>query len=121
MKIVPFLSLLDQLRIFHWQTSSYAEHKALGKSYETLSDLFDRFIEIYYGKYGKPLVAVDYNIVAESYNSETDVSKIIGNKKRNLLSYMRNELVSDNDKDLLNITDEIEGELNHLQYLLTLK
>jgi hypothetical protein len=32
--IEKFLTLQNQLRIHHWQTPSFAEHKALGKAYE---------------------------------------------------------------------------------------
>jgi|LakMenEpi03Aug12_release.lakeMendotaPanAssembly.Ray.scaffolds.fasta_scaffold286816_2 hypothetical protein len=120
MKLVVFLSFLNQLKIFHWQTFSYSQHKALGKSYETLDGLFDNFVETYYGKYGKTLQAKIYNFEADALTPETDVKKFISNKKRDLINYLRNEVISDKDEDLKNIVDEIEGELNHLQYLLEL-
>ena len=41
-----------QVHIFHWQTKSYAEHKALGKYYEEIVDLVDGLVESYQGKYG---------------------------------------------------------------------
>lgn len=120
MKLVPFLSLLAQLKIFHWQTFSYAQHKALGRSYEKLDELFDKFVEVYYGKYGKNLNTTVYEITADSLTTETDVKKFIGNKKREIVQYLRADVLSENDEDLKNIVDEIEGELNHLQYLLDL-
>lgn len=123
MKLVPFLSFLDQIKIFHWQTSSYSEHKALGNTYDKLDEIFDMFIETYYGKYGKPQLTdkVEFILNVESYSIDTDVAKTISNKKRALLSYIRNDLLLPGDSDLLNIADEIESELNHLQYMLTLK
>ena len=51
--ITPFLKIQQQLRIFHWQTESYAQHKAFGKAYEEFDDLIDTFVETYIGKYGK--------------------------------------------------------------------
>ena len=36
MFITKMLTLQNQLRIFHWQTKSYAEHKALGAAYKAL-------------------------------------------------------------------------------------
>jgi DNA-binding ferritin-like protein len=120
MKIAPFLSFQNQLKVFHWQTFSYAEHKALGKAYEDLDELFDTFIETYYGKYGKTPVKVEYTISAESYGENRDIKKTISSIKRDLISYVRSEL-SDSDSDLKNIVDEIEGRINHLQYLLDLK
>ena len=51
--ILNLLKLITQLRIFHWQTESYAQHKAFGNAYESLSDLLDRLVEVHQGKYGR--------------------------------------------------------------------
>ena len=36
----------------HWQTKSYAQHKALAKYYNAVPDLVDRLVESWMGKYG---------------------------------------------------------------------
>lgn len=41
-----------QAHVFHLQTTSYAEHKALNKYYDEVVDLFDGLMESYQGKYG---------------------------------------------------------------------
>lgn len=38
--------------IQHWQTTSYAEHKALQKYYEQMPDLVDALVETYMGRNG---------------------------------------------------------------------
>jgi hypothetical protein len=38
--------------IQHWQTTSYAEHKALQKYYESMPDLVDDLVETYMGRNG---------------------------------------------------------------------
>jgi len=119
MKIAPILAFQNQLKVFHWQTFSYAEHKALGKAYESLEDLFDKLIEVYLGKYGKGYSKIEYTVHVESYSEDTNVKTFISNKKRDLVSYLRSEVSS--DSDLNNIVDEIEAEINRLQYLLDLK
>lgn len=121
MQIVPLLSFLDQLKIYHWQTRSYAEHKALGKAYDAISGLTDTLVETYLGKYGKLFANKEYSFSIESYTEGMDVKKAIITRKLTLMNYLRNDLLSDNDKDLLNIVDSIEVEINHLQYLLDLK
>jgi len=54
--IAQFISTLfasrTQAHIFHLQTPSYAQHKALNKYYDRIIDLIDPFIESYQGKYG---------------------------------------------------------------------
>jgi hypothetical protein len=43
----------QQLRILHWQTDSFAQHEAFGKTYAALGDLIDAFMEGVMGKYGR--------------------------------------------------------------------
>ena len=121
MKLVPFLSFLNQIKVYHWQTFSYAQHKALNKAYQNLDDQFDLFVETYYGKYGKSLENKVYHFEIDSLTDQENVKKIISNKKRELISYLRTEVCSQEDQDLLNIVADIEIELNHLQYFLDLK
>jgi len=121
MKLVPFLSFLNQLKVYHWQTFSYAQHKALNKAHVNLSELFDEFVEVYLGKYGKDYQNKEYTFTIESYKEGMDLKKAIITKKLALMNFIRNELLSENDRDLLNIADSIEGEINHLQYFLDLK
>jgi len=41
-----------QAHVFHLQTTSFAEHKALNDYYDGIVDLVDGFVESYQGKYG---------------------------------------------------------------------
>jgi hypothetical protein len=43
----------EQLHLLHWTTTSYAEHKALGKLYEYVHDFKDGVIEKLMGYMGK--------------------------------------------------------------------
>jgi DNA-binding ferritin-like protein len=119
MKITQFLSFLNQLKVFHWQTKSYAQHIALGEAYETLDELFDKFVETYYGKYGRPEKEIEYGCKAFSYKSD-NVINIIQEYKDVIMASLVVDLSSDSNNDLLNIKDEIEAEINKLVYLLTL-
>jgi DNA-binding ferritin-like protein len=114
----PFLKIQNQLRVFHWQTESYAQHKAFGKAYEALDTLIDQFVEIYMGKYGRSKAKLTYNI--ELQNLEDQYLLVIDTYLDHLIS-LNDELDSVIDSDLLNIRDEMLGELNKLKYLLTLK
>ena len=42
-----------QAHVFHLTTNSYAQHKALGKYYDAISDLLDAYAEAYMGSYGR--------------------------------------------------------------------
>ena len=117
--IVPLVQFQQQLRIFHWQTESYAQHKALGKAYEALDALIDGFVETFMGKYGR-LKSTEGNYTITLNNLEgNDINKTIDEFITYLETY-ESEL-EESDTDLFNIRDEMKGQCNTLKYLLTLK
>ena len=116
--ISPLIRFQEQLRIFHWQTKSYSEHKAFGEAYSNLGELFDNFVETYSGKYTVPRAKIQYDIVLENYTDGTNIVDYLNN----FVSYvikLREEL--NDSPELQNILDEITAEVHHLKYLLTLK
>ena len=42
--ITKFLTLHNQLKVYHFQTDSYAQHQAFGGAYNEFTDLIDTFI-----------------------------------------------------------------------------
>jgi hypothetical protein len=119
MNLVEFLlTIQNQLKIFHWQTESFAQHKALDKAYEKLLELGDDFLETYMGKYGRPKAKDKFEISLENYSdSYKDVI-------RSYVKILVNDFpkaLKETDTDLLNIRDEMLGTLNRLLYLLSLE
>lgn len=97
-----------QVHIFHLQTKSYAEHKALQKYYEGIDALVDGLIETYQGKYD---VITQYNSVKnEDYKSNEQVIKyfkaldtmIEKNRKEVKESFIQNQI--DTVQELINST-----------------
>ncbi len=121
MKVLsPLVQFQNQLRVYHWQTESYAQHKAFGKAYEALDELVDTFMETFMGKYGK-LESEEGKYVLELENlKDANVDSAL-NEFLAYLDTFNEELEEKKDSDLLNIRDSIKGEINHLKYLLTLK
>lgn len=102
----------ENAQIAHWQTTSYSEHKAIGKFYDELSDLMDLFFETYSGKYQRPVIGGLMNISKrESTLIVDEVFRLAQNA----------EYEVSKDTDLLNIIADIKGLCNHTKYLLTLK
>ena len=110
----------QQLRVFHWQTRSYAEHKAFGKAYKALDDTIDTFVEIFMGKYGRPVAKVTFSVDLDNIK-DVNVLEVIDSYVEFLTSNLTSELDPEKDTDLFNIRDEMLGDLNQLKYLLTLK
>ena len=117
MLIGKFLALQNQIRVLHWQTESYAEHKALGKAYESLDELVDSFVETYFGAHGRHSGASKLEVV--DYGEATPVAVMEDGIK--FLKEEIEEYLDDSDTDLMNIRDDMLGTLNHTKYLLSLK
>jgi hypothetical protein len=118
--VVNLLKLQNQLRILHWQTESFAQHKTFGKAYDILDDLIDELVEVYQGKHGRIKYdsPVDLGLVNIDEISIMDVL----DQFCEYLTVTFTALVDPTaDTDLLNIRDAILGEVNRLKYLLTLK
>jgi DNA-binding ferritin-like protein len=100
------------LRLIHWNTTSYAEHKAIGKLYDNLADLTDTLAETYMGIYGR------FGNIPCSHNELPDAAAYVS-EMGNYIQAMRAELP--NDTQLQNIVDEIASAIDTTNYLLTLK
>lgn len=115
--ISSLLKIQNQLRVFHWQTPSYAQHKAFGGAYEELDGLIDSFIETYTGKTGRNQAKLVYNVKLDSYAD--NYLEVIDTYIAYLVT-LSDELDPTTDTDLLNIRDEMLASLNKLKYLLAL-
>ena len=109
----------NQMKIFHWQTESYAQHKAFGKVYDNLSGLIDDFVEVCMGKHGRPSFTGGYSLGGSDIE-ELDLTEYVSSVCEYLVG-LSEEYNPKMDSDLLNIRDEMLAEINQLKYLLTLK
>jgi Family of unknown function (DUF5856) len=113
------LNVQIQTQILHWQTTSYARHMAFGGFYDAMSDLTDTLVEAYQGKYGRVFLESTNTIKVHDIsdeNLETLIKALAA-----LLSEKLPALLEESDTDILNIRDEMLGQVNKLNYLLTLK
>jgi len=51
--ITHLLNTLDDIKVYHWQTKSYARHKASDRLHSGLEKLVDLFVETYLGEHEK--------------------------------------------------------------------
>jgi len=118
--VSPLLTILNQIKIFHWQTKSFAEHKSLDGAYEELGESIDEFIETYMGIFGRPYSSTESFVFSvENYQNDTLVPFV-----DEAIAYLKSfdtDVEISGRTDLLNIRDEMLGSLNKLKYLLTLK
>jgi hypothetical protein len=101
--------------LYHWNTASYPRHIASDRFDDVLEGIVDKFMEVFIGRYQiKPMIhriSIDDSLMTdkgiESAYKQT----------REILSQMQNNIP---DTDLLNIRDELVGEINKNLYLFTL-
>ena len=117
--ILKLVQIQLQFKFLHWQTFGYAKHKSYGKIYDNLGDLIDSFTESMMGKYGRPEFDSEFSIMFQDIKSMNIQSFLDGITE--FLVDMTDQLNPRYDTDLLNLRDEMLGEINKLKYLLTLK
>lgn len=104
----------EQLHLLHWQTTSYAQHQALGALYDYVHDFKDGVVEKLMGYLGKrpgvykiePLASIAPMAVVENLCIFASDLKAYGEANK--------------FHDICNLADELSGEAAKTKYLLTL-
>lgn len=118
-----FFEMLLLVKLYHWNTYSYATHKATDDLYGTLNDHIDQFMEVLMGKADSRIDLSGRKCISLHYlTSNEQMRKKVAQFKSYLvgLDYHK-ALQSMSNSDLFNIRDEILADMNKFLYLLTLK
>ena len=120
---IVFFEMIMMVKLFHWKTHSYATHKATDELYASLNEHIDSFIEVLLGKTGSRIdLMSNRTIKLIDLNSQEQLKSKIMSLKNYLVSLDNSKALSTmSNSDLLNIRDEILGDLNKFLYLLTFK
>ena len=113
-----FFDMQNNIKLYHWMTTSYARHKAADDLFSNLLEHSDKFMEVYIGKYGRPVMPKT-NISLQSLNDK-NIVKFLDDKNKYLIQELPKHLSSD-DTDLLNIRDELLATINQTKYLFALQ
>jgi hypothetical protein len=114
--IKVLMNFQNEIKLHHWGTPSYAEHKALGKLYEGLDPLVDQFAEMYFGTKGKDEIQEIDNLRLNG-PSRISINSVLNSFEDFLIQELPKET---NHSSLLNIRDEMLGMVQQTKYLLTL-
>jgi hypothetical protein len=118
--IKMFLEMIHMIKLYHWKTYSYSEHKATDELHGRLQEHTDKFVEVLLGKDQSRLEMITDKMELFDYSNIKNFKDHIF-KYREFLIDMNHYFDSGRDSDLLNIRDEILGDLNQFLYLLSLK
>jgi len=116
-KITQFFFTFELLnKLAHWNTNSYALHKATDKFNESMQSIIDKFMEVFIGRYKlKPYVV---KIELNEKHLTDDGIKAYFIKARD---YIQGFEAITTDTELLNIRDELLASINQSLYLFELK
>jgi hypothetical protein len=113
-----FLGLQSQIKINHWQTKSYARHEAFNDFYEGMNPLIDDYVELSISKNGRFILNDESDTVRLVNIFDLDMDSFV-----NTLKIAINQIsttLNPSDDDLMNILDEMLGQVNKLSYRLSL-
>jgi len=107
----------EQLHLLHFQTTSFAEHEALGKIYDKVGDFQDEIVEKIMGYSGR-------RIKAYKIDALKDYSTGMPNQTVRELVTFAKQLEefgeANNMPDIENIAQSLSGEASQTLYRLTL-
>lgn len=113
-----FLKVLNMVKLYHWKTRSYSQHKATDELYGRLNENIDKFVEILLGKDESRINMIEKQIELIDENNTRDLKARLC-EFRHFLTEFNVFFDSKKDSDLLNVRDEILGDVNQFMYLLT--
>ena len=114
--ISHLLTIRNQVKLYHWQTGSFARHKATDDLTAALDLNIDAFVESYMGRYGRPSVSGSIKL----HNFSESAAKAFVAKETKYLQQELPRKIGKGDTDLLNLRDTILGDLTKVLYLFTL-
>ncbi len=111
------LTIRNQIKLYHWQTHSFARHTATDNLTLALDTAIDAFVESYMGRYGRPKVRGSIKL----HNFSESAARTFVAKESKYLESELPKKIGKGDTDLLNLRDTILGELTKVSYLFTLQ
>jgi hypothetical protein len=104
----------EQLHLLHWQTTSYAEHQALGGLYDYVHDFKDGVIEKLMGYTGKRPSSIKMEPLSSAQPS------VVVAELMSFASTLKSYAETNKFHDIANLADALSGEAAKTKYLLTL-
>lgn len=105
------------MKLFHFQADAYGAHKASDAYLDKFAHTMDKFLEIAQGIYGK-ITLKKYTLSGSSHTDDNIIRHLEG-----MIVLLREKIddVLGNYTDLINLRDELVGDVEQFKYLLTFK
>lgn len=107
----------EQLHLLHFQTTSFAEHEALGKIYDKVGDFQDEIVEKIMGYSGRRIKAFKIDVLKDySSGMPNQVVRELVTFAKDLQEFGE----ANNMPDIENVAQSLSGEAAQTLYRLTL-
>jgi hypothetical protein len=114
------LTLRNQIKIYHWQTGSFARHKSTDDLVSSLDENIDKFVEVHMGRYGVPHFSKKSGKIVVHDAADKSAANLL-HAGVEFLQKNLHKFLKKTDTDLLNIRDEILADLNKAIFLFRLR
>jgi len=116
--VQKFMELLTMIKLYHWKTHSYAQHKATDELYSKLNENIDKFVEVLLGKSKHRVNMLETKMKMYDLEDKSELKEHIFEYRQFLID-MDRCFSPKKDSDLFSIRDDILGDLNQFLYLLS--
>ena len=113
-----FLELINMVKLYHWKTRSYAQHKATDELHASLNKHTDEFVEVLLGKDSSRIRMMSKKMKLIDCDNTRDFKERIF-EFREFFINMDKYFDKKRDSDLSTIRDELLIDINQFLYLMT--
>ena len=118
--IVKSFEYMLCIKMMHWQTFGFAEHKATDELFLGMLPIIDELVESAAGKYGRPYLS-NCSIPVCNYESSEHLKQFVMGMQECYSTECKSLFDPAKDAEILNILDELISLIDKTMYLLTLK
>ena len=115
------ITLQNQMKLYHWQTKSYARHKAADEFVTKSMSIIDRIVESYLGSHNDiTLDNTDKSIPLDNI-TDKDIINFLKKAKRMINSDFAQLTQDEENPELANLRDEMLENIDITLYLFELE
>jgi hypothetical protein len=117
--VKTFFEILHTIKLYHWKTKSYSQHKGTDELHEKLAQQTDRFVEVLLGKTSSRIDMVEHKITLYDFDNKQEFKHKLFEFRQFLID-LHEVFPTKRDADLMTIKDEMLESVNQFLYILTL-
>lgn len=117
---IELLGVAVQLKVYHWQTPSYARHKASDALVSAISDKTDKLVEVLQGLTNSRVrIGGESSSIALANMDDVEARRFLEHVRRDILHGPVLNAWSERDSSIANIRDDLVADVHQAQYLFT--